>query len=237
MPKVKKERTKYHHAAKKADSSDDEDIKELGLVFKVPPPKLPVLTENPFSGEVLEDDRMSMASSRMSSRSSTSRLGRDGDGKNVTKKERRQARREFLVQRLNISKQVEQDMKNYVEKKEALGTAATMDMLLDSLPTNPEMFMDNIMAETNRRALNPNRLTQEDCKNTCNKRGKKTVEKEVKAFQERVKAASESAPKATKLSILDQLKEMKEKLKQNVQKQNALLEESAKVAEIQSAGY
>ena len=96
MPKVKKERTKYHHAAcaKNADSSDDEDLKELGLVFKgkkksisfeiktqVPPPKLPVLTENPFSGEVLEDDRMSMASSRMSSRSSTSRLGRDGDGK------------------------------------------------------------------------------------------------------------------------------------------------------------
>jgi hypothetical protein len=97
MPKVKKERTKYHHAAsaKKADSSDDEDLKELGLVFKgkkkkqsafknkspVPPPKLPVLTENPFSGEVLEDDRMSMASSRMSSRSSTSRLGRDGDEK------------------------------------------------------------------------------------------------------------------------------------------------------------
>ena len=36
MPKVKKERTKYHHAAsaKKADSSDDEDLKELGLVFK-----------------------------------------------------------------------------------------------------------------------------------------------------------------------------------------------------------
>lgn len=36
---------------------------------------------------------------------------------------------------------------------------------------------------------------------------------------------------------MDQLKEMKEKLKENVQKQNALLEESAKVAELQSAGY
>ena len=61
------------------------------------------------------------------------------------------------------------------------------------------------------------------------------VEKEVKAFQERVKEASEAAP--TKLSIMDQLKQMKEKLKENVQKQNALLEESAKVAELQSAGY
>ncbi|CAG5113150.1 Oidioi.mRNA.OKI2018_I69.chr2.g7285.t1.cds [Oikopleura dioica] len=235
MPKVKKERTKYHHAAKKADSSDDEDLKELGLVFKIPPPKLPLLTENPFSGETLEDDRMSMASSRMSSRSSTSRLGRDGDGKNVTKKQRRQARREFLIQRLNISKQVEQDMKNYVEKKEKGGTAATLDMLMDSLPTQPELFTEDIIAETNRRALNPNRLTQNDCRNTCNKRGKKMVEEEVKAFQERVKEASEAVP--TKLSIMDQLKQMKEKMKENVKKQNALLEESAKVAELQSAGY
>ena len=61
------------------------------------------------------------------------------------------------------------------------------------------------------------------------------VEKEVKAFQERVKEASEATP--TKLSIMDQLKQMKEKMKENVKKQNALLEESAKVAELQSAGY
>jgi hypothetical protein len=37
--------------------------------------------------------------------------------------------------------------KNSSEKKEIGGTAATMDMLLDSLPTKPEMFMDNIMVQ------------------------------------------------------------------------------------------
>lgn len=37
--------------------------------------------------------------------------------------------------------------KNSSEKKEIGGTAATMDMLLDSLPTKPEMFMDDIMVQ------------------------------------------------------------------------------------------
>ena len=31
------------------------------------------------------------------------------------------------------------------EKKEKGGTAATLDMLLDSLPTKPEMFTDDIL--------------------------------------------------------------------------------------------
>ena len=37
--------------------------------------------------------------------------------------------------------------KNSREKKESQGTAGTMDMLLDSLPTKPEMFMDDIMVQ------------------------------------------------------------------------------------------
>ena len=45
------------------------------------PKNLPRLIENPFTGEKIDnEDSMSMASSRMSSRSSASRLGRDGDG-------------------------------------------------------------------------------------------------------------------------------------------------------------
>ena len=45
-----------------------------------PPVENARLLSNPFTGESIEnDDTLSMTSSRMSSRSSASRLGRDGD--------------------------------------------------------------------------------------------------------------------------------------------------------------
>ena len=51
------------------------------LAAPLDPKNLPRLIENPFTGEKIDnEDSMSMASSRMSSRSSASRLGRDGDG-------------------------------------------------------------------------------------------------------------------------------------------------------------
>ena len=69
-------------------SNSDDELEDLGISFKMPPPaapldpkNLPRLIENPFTGEKIDnEDSMSMASSRMSSRSSASRLGRDGDG-------------------------------------------------------------------------------------------------------------------------------------------------------------
>lgn len=55
---------------------------------------------------------MSVASSRQSSRSSTSRWGRDGDGNIVKKKQRRNARRDFLLQRLSLTKEADLQAKN-----------------------------------------------------------------------------------------------------------------------------
>ena len=76
MPKVVKQRNKLHHSA--SEVRDDSSLDDLGIAFKVPPPKL---TVNPFTGEELnDDDAQSTASSRMSSRSTASRWGRDGDG-------------------------------------------------------------------------------------------------------------------------------------------------------------
>merc|ERR1712168_969497 len=143
MPKVKKERTKFHHSVTKKSNSDDE-LEDLGISFKMPPPptamapldpkNLPRLIENPFTGEKIDnEDSMSMASSRMSSRSSASRLGRDGDGNVVTKKKRRQARRDFLLNRLNLSKENDEFEEKLKKKKETGGTAATIDSLLGSL--------------------------------------------------------------------------------------------------------
>ena len=67
-----------HHSASGNQDEGDAALDEIGLVFKTPPPKL---TVNPFTGEELDDnDNRSVASSRMSSRSTTSRWGRDGDG-------------------------------------------------------------------------------------------------------------------------------------------------------------
>lgn len=99
---IKTEKSHYFNHKKALD--------DIGLVFKVPPPKL---TVNPFTGEELgEEDRMSVASSRQSSRSSTSRWGRDGDGNIVKKKQRRNARRDFLLQRLSLTKEADIQAKN-----------------------------------------------------------------------------------------------------------------------------
>ena len=87
---------------------EKDEFEELGISFKMP--EAPRLTENPFTGEQLDNlDAVSMTSSRASSRSS--RMGRDGDETSVTKKRRRNARRQFLLERLNLSKQNDQAAK------------------------------------------------------------------------------------------------------------------------------
>jgi len=128
MPKVAKGRTKLHHSAA-VSAGTEEALEEIGVVFKTPPPKL---TFNPFTGEELNDDDAKSTISRMSSRSSGSRWGRDGDGqvnsqinkiaffikfiffslKTVSKKSRRQARRDFLIQRLSLSKESDLQIKD-----------------------------------------------------------------------------------------------------------------------------
>jgi len=232
MPKVKKERTKFHHSVKK---TSDDDLEDLGISFKVPPPvptgnvpldpkNLPRLIENPFTGEKMDnEDSMSMASSRMSSRSSASRLGRDGDGNIVSKKKRRQARRDFLLNRLNLSKENDQFEQDQKKKKETGGTAATIDSLLGSLPTQSQMFIENIQKETKERINNNAKLTQKDCRNSRTKRANRIIKEEISTFQKKVENQS------PKISLMEQLKMMKSKIIDNVETQNALLEESAKV--------
>ena len=81
MPKERRQRTKYHHASSQKPEPDS--LEELGIQFKMPPPKdLPMLginDQNQITQMADQDDMQSIASSRMSSRSSASRLGRDGD--------------------------------------------------------------------------------------------------------------------------------------------------------------
>jgi len=229
MPKVKKERTKFHHSVPKKSNSDDE-LEDLGISFKVPPPaapldpkKLPRLIENPFTGEKIDnEDSMSMASSRMSSRSSASRLGRDGDGNVVTKKKRRQARRDFLLNRLNLSRENDEYEQKLKKKKETGGTAATIDSLLGSLPTQSQLFIENIQKETKEKLNNNAKLTQKDCRNSRTKRANRIIKEEITTFQKKI----ESTPK---MSLMEQLKMMKNKIIDNVESQNALLEESEKV--------
>ena len=69
------------------------------------------------------------------------------------------------------------------QAKEKGGTAATLDALLDSLPTRSEIFMENVAADSKRQQRKESRLTQDDCKNTNNKRGNKIMKEEMKAFQ------------------------------------------------------
>lgn len=77
MPKEVK-RKSLHHSAAPFKADGDDALDDIGVVFKMPPPKLSV---NPFTGETLPDDDVrSMTSSHMSSASSASRWGRDGDG-------------------------------------------------------------------------------------------------------------------------------------------------------------
>lgn len=232
MPKVKKERTKFHHSVTKKSNSDDE-LEDLGISFKVPAPvvsaapldpkNLPRLIENPFTGEKIDnEDTMSMASSRMSSRSSASRLGRDGDGNVVSKKKRRQARRDFLLNRLNLSKENDEFEEKLKKKKETGGTAATIDSLLGSLPTQSQLFIENIQKETKEKLNNNAKLTQKDCRNSRTKRANRIIKEEITTFQNKI----ESTPK---MSLMEQLKMMKTKIIDNVESQNALLEESEKV--------
>ena len=58
-----------------------------------------------------------------------------------------------------------------------------MDALLDSLPTRTEMFMENVAKDTKRQIRKESRLTQDDCKNTINKRGNKIMKAEMAAYQ------------------------------------------------------
>merc|ERR1739838_946783 len=229
MPKVRRERNKLHHSSKE----DDDVMSELGIAFKMPPPvsgaekiELPRLTTNPFTGESIEnDDVMSMASSRMSSRSSASRLGRDGDSQSVTKKKRRNARRQFLLDRLNLSKQNDEDQKAFEKKVEQGGKAATIDELMSSLPTQSQMLIEDVKKQTKKKIINHEKLTEKDCRNTRTKRANRIIQQELIDFKNKVEKRD------TKLSLMDQLAMMKDKVKGNIEKQNKMLEESAKVVE------
>jgi len=65
-------------------------------------------------------------------------------------------------------------------------------------------------------------LTQNDCRNSRTKRANRIIKEEIATFQKKI----ESTPK---MSLMEQLKLMKNKIIDNVESQNALLEESEKV--------
>lgn len=68
-------------------------------------------------------------------------------------------------------------------RKEKSGTAATLDVLLESLPTRSELFVEKVKVDSKRCQIKREKLTQNDCRNTTTKRANRIIKNEIKSFQ------------------------------------------------------
>ena len=74
-----------------------------------------------------------------------------------------------------------------MEKKVAQGgKTATIDELMDSLPTQSQMFVDDVKKETKKKMIDQQKLTERDCRNTRTKRANRIIRQELIDFKVRL---------------------------------------------------
>ena len=74
-------------------------------------------------------------------------------------------------------------MKAHEKKVAQGGKAATIDELMGSLPTQSQMFVDDVKKATKMKMINREKLTEKDCRNTRTKRANRIIRQELIDFK------------------------------------------------------